>query len=258
MAELSLGALNRAVGDLAGDTETRSRPLIAIGGGGFGTKLVTATAAEVIQRFGVMPPNVKFLAFDVMPVPPVVKLPSQAAVQLQTGLQYLQLGQGASPALLRKRKDEGRLDPSLAELVDLQPGGHFARSLENGSENERLVGHLALRLSRNEVRRMIRRNVTEVAATTAPTPAGSTASAEAPVVIIAASVAGGVGSAIALPLAAEVRRAMQRLGMNVEAATFVAVLGLPECFPVTRMRLSNAFDALRDIELVQRRGVFPA
>jgi len=257
MVELSLNASARAAEGLVNTILARSRPFIVLGGGGFGTRLTTATKAEVVQHFGYVPANVRFLAFDVIAVQPVVTLPAGQQVQLETGLEFIQLGHGASPALLRKRKEEGRLDPWLAELIDLQPAGHFARSLENGSENERLVGHLALRLSANEVRRAIRRAVSEVASTMTASNNGSTAAAEAPIVIIAASVAGGVGSSVALPLAGEVRRAMQRLGMNVESVLLISVLALPEAFPVTRVRLSNAYDTLRDLETVQKRGVFP-
>ena len=260
MVEVSSHAdpVSEVVDSFIGRTLTGSRPLFLVGGGGFGSDLVTAVNGEVIQHYGAVPPNVKFCAFDVMPVPKSVTLPGGRIIQLEPGVEYLQLGRGCNPALLRQRREEGRLDPELAELVDLQPGGHFARSLELGSEGERIFGALALRWSRNEVRRLITRALTGIASVRPIASNGEKPSEEAPIVIIAASVAGGVGSAIALPLAAEVRRAMRRLGMNVEAATFVALLGLPETFPITRMRLSNCIDVLRDFQTVQEKGVIPS
>lgn len=245
------------VNKIATEGATTSRPLIAAGCGGSGTHLVTALKAEHLRRDGATPANVKFIGLDVLAVPPAVSLSSGAIVQLEPGVEYLQLGQGCNPALLRQRRDEGRLDPELAELVDLQPGGHFARSLELGSEGERIFGMLGYRWSRREVRRLITRALTGIADVRAGASNGG-APAEAPIVIVAASVAGGVGSAIALPVAGEFRRTMRRLGMNVEASTFISVLVLPEAFPTTSLRLSNCIDTLNDFEIAQEKGVIPS
>ena len=76
-------------------------------------------------------------------------------------------------------------------------------------------------------------------------------------VVIASSLAGGVGSAITLPLCGEVKRAMDQLGMDVSQSLFLGVFFTAECFPETGLRLSNTYETLADCGVAQWKGVIP-
>ena len=83
------------------------------------------------------------------------------------------------------------------------------------------------------------------------------AGANAPLIIVVSSIAGGVGSAITLPLIADVKRELDRLGMDPGACTFVSLAILPETFPALAQRSSNALDTIEDFNHAQKHGEMP-
>lgn len=253
-------------GSQAGDAYHSGRRTLAIGAGGSGVLTVTHLKALYLSRFGRVRPGTKFLGFDVLELPPVVAAPARPAgdtearaVRLEPGLEYCQVGRDCEPtrlgALYRNNPD---LNPRLQKLLEQQPDGRFTKSLQSGSQGERLYGLLALLWSLPEVRRLLLSTLRALNDLRLPgeerTPGAASIATQ---VTIAGSVVGGVGSAIALPLCREVKRAMDLLGMDVHQSTFIAVCFTPDCFPETALRLANAYDTLNDFAIAQKKGVVP-
>jgi hypothetical protein len=136
-----------------------------------------------------------------------------------------------------------------------QPDGRFTKSLQSGTEGERLYGLVAFYWSLGEVRRLITSALRSLNDLRLPGEVASTATSLQ--VIIASSLAGGVGSSVALPLCGEVKEAMRRLGMDINQSTFIGVCFTPDCFPETSLRLSNSFQTVDDFQTAQREGVTP-
>ncbi|MDI6872041.1 MAG: tubulin-like doman-containing protein [Bacillota bacterium] len=235
------------------------------GVGGSGVTLVTQVKALHRARFGESHPGTGFLGFDVMEEPPVVSVTAghdgtQArAVGLEPGLEYVQIGEDCIPPRLSQEMAMRRdFRPDLRVLLERQPGRRYAKSLENGTRGERSYGELARRWSAAEIRSALRETLGRLNdLRLRRTDARMAAPSASLQIIVAASLAGGVGSAVTLPLVGEIKSTMNALGMDVSGATFVGLFFTPEAFPRTVLRLSNAFETLRDIALAQKEGVVP-
>jgi hypothetical protein len=244
---------------LAISTASSGAPVLVTGVGGAGVDIATCFKATNIARRGNVGTNVRILGFDVEPHPPIVRIPSdngEIPVQLIPEIEYLRLGRGCSPPALRAAARNGLMDGRLRELVERQPDGRLTRSLQTGSDGERLFGLIAYEWSRAEVRRLISSALMELNDVRRGAENDS-AGASSPLVIVASSIAGGVGSAITLPLVADVKRELDRLGMDPGACTFVGVALLAETFPALQQRSSNALDTIEDFNHAQKQGVMP-
>jgi len=231
-------------------------PVLGVGCGGSGLETITNYKALCIARNGSLDPAVRLLGFDVMAEPPFVNNNSGRAIRLTPGIEYLQLGRDCNPPALRRAIKTSSIDCRLREVLLRQPGGRLTRSLHNGSEGERLFGLLGLEWSRPDVRRMISAALTELSDLRLT--AGRETGRDAPLlVIVAAGTAGGVGSSIALPIVADIKREADRLGIDPASCTFIGVAVLPEAFAPTIMRSSNAFDTISDYDHSQKAGVLP-
>jgi hypothetical protein len=226
---------------------------LIVGLGGSGSLSATHLNSNLTVRHGGVIPGVKFLAFDVMPEPPEVNGPA-GRVRLTPDIEYLQIGRGCNPPALRAASRTNSIDGGLRDLVLRQPGGRLPRSLQNGSEGERLFGRIALEWSRTEVRRMISRALTELSDLRLPGKRGTGSSI---LIVVVAGTAGGVGSSIALPVVADIKREADRLGIDPASCTFIGVAILPEALEPTKMRSSNAFDTISDYDYCQKEGVLP-
>ena len=233
---------------------------LAIGAGGAGTLAVTHLKALHLSRFGRVRPGARFLGFDVMETPPIVSVPgSSISANLEPGIEYCQIGEGCDPTRLSQmaRVADG-VNPELRRLIDRQPDGRFTKSLQTGTEGERLYGLLAFTWSVAQVRRAIVRSLRAINDLRLPGSNGATSAPGVSLqVMILASLAGGVGSSIALPLCGEVKKAMDDLGMDVHRSTFIGVYFTPDCFPETELRLANAFETLNDLNLAQKEAMIP-
>jgi hypothetical protein len=245
------------------------RRTLALGAGGSGILFTTEMKARHVARYGKVHDSAKFLGFDVVDSPPLVTLhrddvlpigPRPVTVRLEQGTEYCRIGEGCIPTRLSHvLKTNPHLNPGLRKLLERQPGNRFTKSLENGTEGERLYGLLAFHWSLAEVRNLIVAALKELNDLRLPGEGRDPAavSTMAILVVIAASFAGGVGSAIALPLCGEVKRAMNQLGMDVNQSLFLGVCFTPECFPESTLRLSNTYETLADYSVAQKEGVIP-
>ena len=241
------------------------RRTLAIGAGGSGVLAVAHLKALHLSRFGQVRPATRFLGFDVMETPPRVTAPNGTgtadalSTRLEPGIEYCRLGDDCDPTrlsyLLRANRE---LNPQLRRLLERQPDGRFTKSLQTGTEGERLYGLVAFYWSLGEVRRLIRGALRAMNNLRLPEEYRASSAAGVSVqVVIVTSIAGGVGSSIALPLCGEVKRAMDSLGMDVNQSTFIGVCFTPDCFPETTLRLSNAQATLNDFNVAQKEAVIP-
>lgn len=229
--------------------------------GGSGCLYGAFVKAGFVEQHGQVPGNIALLGFDVMAEPPVVMMRrdggANSPVTLELNVEYLPLGKDLDPPrvseLLRQRP---HLRPALHWLLSRQPGGRYARSLERGSEGERSYGLMAFKWSELDVESLVERtlrrlNDMRLGAGDEPRRRGISN------VFIVGSEAGGVDSAIALPVAGLIKRAMWRLGLSLQHCLFVYAAVAPEAFPETQLRLSNAYETLADVAVAQREGVIP-
>ena len=246
-------------------TVSRTGLSLLCGVGGSGVTLVTYVKALHLARFGDSHPGTEFLGLDVIEGPPEVAIagrqdgPPLDAVSLEPGLEYVQIGEDCIPPRLSQEMATRRdFRPDLRVLLERQPGRRYAKSLENGTRGERSYGELARRWSAAEIRSALRDTLGRLNDLRLRRVDGRVAAPSASLqIIIAASLAGGVGSAVALPLVGEIKRTMNGLGMDVSGSTFIGLFFAPEAFPRTVLRLSNAFETLRDIAIAQKEGVVP-
>jgi hypothetical protein len=249
-----------ALGHSSGKVDGARRTLV-IGAGGSGVLAVTHLKALHISRFGGLRAGTRLLGFDVMEVPITASGPRTTgdpeppSTRLEPGIEYFQIGRDCDPTrlsqLMRARQ---QVNGDLRALIQLQPDGRFTKSLQTGTEGERLYGYLAFTWSAGEVRRalsMVLRSLNDLRLP------GEQPGAMSLQVVVIFSVAGGVGSSIALPLCREVKRTMDRLGMDVNQSTFIGLGFTPDCFPETVLRLSNAAETLRDFNSAQKEAIIP-
>lgn len=269
LASLFAGVRRQDASNGRPSVENIVRRTLVAGDGGSGVDLVTHMKARDVTRYGKVQDGTKYVGFDVVDSPPIVTLqredifevePQPVTVRLEQGTEYCRIGKDCDPTRLSHvLKTNPDLNPRLQELLDRQPGRRFTKSLENGTEGERLYGLLAFYWSRAEIRNLLMAALKELNDLRLPGEGREPAavSTMSILVVIAASLAGGVGSAISLPLCGEVKRAMDELGMNVNQSLFVGVFLTPECFPETTLRLSNTCQTLLDCGVAQREGVIP-
>jgi hypothetical protein len=242
------------------------RRTLVIGAGGSGVLAATHFKALQIARYGAVRPGTRLLGFDVMETPSAVSVPQMQSAngatpqtRLEPGMEFVQIGRDCDPTRLSHVARQGRdINPELRELIALQPDGRFTKSLQTGTEGERLYGNLAFTWSLGEVRRTLQTTLRALNDVRLPAESAAHTSAGLSLqVLVLTSLAGGVGSSIALPLARETKRAMDRLGMDVNQSTFVGVCFTPDCFPETVLRFSNAAETIRDINLSQKEAMIP-
>jgi hypothetical protein len=246
-----------------GDSQRVQRPALFIGAGGSGVLTVTYLKALFLSRIRVIPAGAGFLGFDVMDSPPTVMIPPIDAggrgsqVRLKTGIEYCPIGQECDPARLSSAFHSGSdHNHAIQRLIERQPGGRLMKSIQAGTQGERLYGLLGLTWNLADVRRLLSSTLRRLNDLRLPRD-GDHGAAIALQVVVVGSVAGGVGSAVVLPLCGEVKRAMHVLGMDVNRSTFVGICYTPDAFPETQLRLSNAFDTLNDFAIAQKEGVTP-
>ena len=129
------------------------RRTLVVGAGGSGVLLATHMEARHVARYGKVHDSTRFLGFDVVDSPPIVTLeredvlevePRPVTVRLEQGTEYCRIGKDCDPTRLSHVLNQNPgLNPGLRELLDRQPGRRFTKSLENGTEGERLYGLLA-------------------------------------------------------------------------------------------------------------------
>lgn len=233
---------------------------LVIGAGGSGVLAVSHLKALHLSRFGRVAPGTRFLAFDVVETPPVVTVPGSGVTsRLEPGLEYHQIGRDCDPTrLAHLSRAGGDLNPDIQKVLDHQPDGRFTKSLQSGTEGERIYGLLAFYWSLGEIRRALLSTLRTLNDLRVPGELrGSVSTGISVQVIILNSIAGGVGSSIALPLCGETKRAMDRLGMDVNQSTFIAVCFTPDCFPETLLRFANAHQTINDFNIAQREALIP-
>jgi hypothetical protein len=115
---------------------------LAVGAGTSGSEAITYLKALYLDRFGVVPPGTRLLAFDVLESPPAASLRGGAdgdqegrLVRLEPGVEYVQIGRDCDPARLSHlARTTPEASADLRWLLQQQPDGRFARSLHVGSE----------------------------------------------------------------------------------------------------------------------------
>ena len=131
----------------------------------------------------------------------------------------------------------------------------IAQSVEAGTKARRRLAYAALEWSRVEVERAVERSLRKLNDVRVKDRHNIVVE-NAPInVVVIASLAGGVGSATAFPMAGIVKEAMDRLGTASHRSMFTLFAVGADAFNETRLRLSNEYDTLTDVEAAQRRGV---
>lgn len=244
-------------------TARGSRKTLFVGVGGSGVETVTYVKAHQVARSGHVLPSTAFVGLDVLDGPPLVTVPAEEdgtpiPVALVPGREYLAIGKDCDPRHLSEILRGSRsLRPTLRSLLDRQPGGRFLKSLDAGTEGERSYGYLAYLWSETEVEDMVAASLRLLNDLRLAHEPGAVATDSPINVVVTGSEAGGVGSAIALPVCGLIKRTMARLGMSVHRSLFTYVSFGPEAFPETTLRLHNAFEALSDLAIAQREGITP-
>lgn len=228
---------------------------LLIGVGGTGVLVVTYLAA-------CMPDDapIGVLALDVMSEPPAVIVKSDendGVHRLEMKREYVPIGRDLDPPHLSRMLRERRGDEALRELLAKQPGGRFVKSVEIGTEGERIYGYLALLWSQREVEQALRRSLRRLNDITARDGAGEMMRDMPVNVVIVGSTAGGVGSAIVLPVCGLVKQAMDRLGIGTQRSLFTYVAVGAEAFDETQQQLSNSFESLTDVAIAQGEALTP-
>lgn len=202
---------------------------------------------------------VVFLGVDVMPTAPTVFVPDGAgsrAVTFEAGVEYIRIGVDMDLPRLRAelRAHPGRRE-HLAWLLHGLPASMIAQSVESGTKARRRLAAAALEWSRADVERGVERAFRKLNDVRVKDRAGKVVE-NAPInVVIIGSLAGGVGSATAFPIAGIVKSTMDRLGAPSHRSMFSLFAVGADAFNETSLRLNNEYDTLADIEASQVKGV---
>lgn len=247
MMPLTTAMMTREVGQMpveAGQSWSRSRPTQAADGprvrlaqpllflalGGTGRQLATRAKAELIERFGHVPENVLFLAFDSADDPIAVRTNRDGRViELARDGEFILLERvpllGIKRNLERHSDIAGRLGADLNRLHRI--------SIHDGTAQERPQGLLALmwnaptvaRLLNNAVRRLVERS--DDLRHDHDGRSGIN-------VVLAGSSCGGQNSGAMFDLAYLTREALLSLGDLGESSRITGVVVLPAAFPGVR------------------------
>jgi hypothetical protein len=137
-------------------------------------------------------------------------------------------------------------------LLEHQPGGRYAKALDRGCEAERSYALAALYWSEDEVERAVEAALLRLTASASRAGLGGSVN-----FVYVGSVAGAVGSALALPVAGLVKRCMRRLGISASRSLFTYLAVGPEAFPPARLRSSNSYETITEIAVAQKEGIIP-
>lgn len=202
---------------------------------------------------------VAFVGVDVMPAAPTVLVENGdgvSAVTFQAGVEYIRIGVDMDLPRLRAelRAHPGRRE-HLAWLLDGLSASIVAQSVESGTKARRRLAAAALEWSRADVEHGVERALRKLNDVRVKDRGGQVVE-NAPInVVIIASLAGGVGSATAFPMAGIVKSTMDRLGAASHRSMFTLFAVGTDAFNETRLRLNNEYDTLADIEAAQAQGV---
>jgi hypothetical protein len=215
------------------------------------------TKAEIRRLRGHIPPQVRFLAFDVPAVPVIegeVKQGSPVSNgHVELGREYLALGEDFSPIRVREAF-ERRTDDPIAWLIKRTTTARHARSLDIGAQADRAAGRLAVLWSEAEATQRLESDLRELAGLSMRAETG----VPLPIrVFVVCNEGGGTGGASALFLLGLVRKAMYELGLGLERALFFTVTFSPETVSSEEINLSNAYDFLAEAAICQREGLIP-
>ncbi len=226
---------------------------IIIGIGGLGTLTATYVRAAAGDD-----PGVASIGFDVMNPPPAVVTHSDhgdTITTLELGREYIVLGRDLDPPHLSAVLRERAGGDVFRWLLGRQPGGRFIKSVEIGTEGERSYGFLALLWSQREVEELLKNVLKRLNDVRILDGAGDTV-ADTPInVVFVGSTAGGVGSAIVLPLCGLVKEAMDRLGIGTHRSLFTYFAVAADAFDETPQQLANSYETLTDIAIAQKEGL---
>lgn len=198
------------------------------------------------------------IGLDVMADPPAVIARDDAGATVTTlemKREYIPLGRDLDPphlsAVLRERP--GR--DVFRSLLSLQPGGRFIKSVEIGTEGERIYGYLALLWSQRDVEELLRQVLRRLNDLRVVDGAGDTI-ADTPInVIFVSSTAGGAGSGIVLAVCGLLKEAMDRLGIGVHRSLFTYFAVAADAFDETPQQLSNSYETVTDVAVAQKEGI---
>lgn len=233
---------------------TEPMKTLIVGCGTSGTAAVTHAKAEAQESQAIA-----YLGVDVMPHPPAVFQNVNGTLvetRFEPDLEYIRIGTEFDPphALATLRSHPGR-NESLLWLLEKQSQGSPVASVEMGTEAQRALAFAAFLWSRAEIEHRVELALRRLNDVRLKTGAGQLISNAAINVVVVGSIAGGVGSAIAFPIASLIKGKMSRLGIATHRSLFTYVAIGPDAFPETGLRIANAFGALRDLELAQKKGV---
>lgn len=226
---------------------------IVFGTGSYGTLVATYVKAGAGDD-----PAIACIGLDVMNDPPAVVTHSDQGdtiTMLELGPEYIVLGRDLDPPHLSAVLRERAGSDVFRWLLDRQPGGRFIKSVEIGTEGERSYGLLALLWSQPEIEKLLKRVLKRLNDVRILDGAGDTV-ADTPInVIFVGSTAGGVGSAIVLPLCGLVKEAMDRLGIGTHRSLFTYFAVAADAFDETPQQLANSYESLTDIAIAQKEGL---
>ncbi len=207
-----------------------AQPLLFLALGGTGRQLATRAKAELIERFGHVPENALFLAFDSADDPIAVRTNRyDRTVELLRDGEFFLLDR--VPLLGIKRNLERH--PDIAGRLGADLGRIRRTSIHDGTAQERPQGLLALmwnaptvvRLLNNAVRRLVERS---------DDLRHDHEGRNGINVVLAGSSCGGQNSGAMLDLAYLAREALLGLGDLGESSRITGVVVLPAAFPGVR------------------------
>lgn len=207
-----------------------AQPLLFLATGGAGRQLATRAKAELIERFGCVPTNAIFLAFDSADEPVMVRERRRwQTVELVRDGEFFLFERvpllGIKRSLARHPDIAARLGSDLARIR--------RASIHDGAAQERPQGLLSLiwnaplvvRLLNNAVRRLSERN----------DDLHQDQNGHGGInVILAGSVCGGQNSGAMLDLAYLTRESLLQLADLGESSRLIGLLALPGAFPGVR------------------------
>lgn len=226
---------------------------LMIGAGGGGNRVLAYANAYSDGN-----PAVAFIGVDVVADPPTVYVKRggrDVAVSLDRGLQYIRAGVDMDLAKLwadARRHDRMR---TLTARIVSRSRTAPPSSVEIGTEARRQLGYAALAWSRPEVERAVERAVRRLGDVRLTDAVGNVVTQAPMNVLFVSGIAGGVGSGMIFPLIGLVKQVMERAGIPLHRSLITLLAVGPSAFPPTDLRLSNAFETLRDLEIAQQRGV---
>jgi hypothetical protein len=249
---LDAAILERWQPDRSPGALVRAKTLV-IGTGSYGTLVATYVKAGAGDD-----PAIACIGLDVMNGPPAVVTHSDHGdnvTVLEVRREYVVIGRDLDPPHLSAVLRERAGGDVFRWLLNRQSGGRFIKSVEIGTEGERSYGFLALLWSQREVEELLKQVLKRLNDVRVIDGAGD-AVADTPInVIFVGSTAGGVGSAIVLPLCGLVKEAMDRLGIGTHRSLFTYFAVAADAFDETPQQLANSYESLTDIAIAQKEGL---